>query len=274
MLSATFNQAGVGITQTDRSGRYLRVNERFCRLVARTEAELLHVGFQDLSYPDDLAADLASYEQLWAGKVGSYALEKRYCRPDGTVVWAQLTVSLVNDAAGVPRYATSIVEDISDRKLAAIAMHRAKEAAEAANQAKSRFLANMSHELRTPLNAILGFSQLLNSDRLLTDQQREHLQTIERSGEHLLTLINDVLEMSKIEAGRISLHETDCDLYALVDALEEMLRLKAAKKGLQIQVQRAADVPRYVRVDAGKLRQVLINLLGNAIKFTITGGSS
>ncbi len=271
LLSATFNQAGVGITQTDRVGRYLRVNQRFCDLLGRSEAALLNSCFQVLSHPADLPKDILRYEQLWNGEIESYALEKRYYRSDGAVVWVQLTISLVNDAAGVPRYATGIVEDISDRKLAASEMQRAKEAAEAANRAKSIFLANMSHELRTPLNAILGFSQLLSQDRALAPQQREHLQTIERSGEHLLTLINDVLEMSKIEAGRVTLHEADCDLERLLDALEEMLRLKAESKGLRFEVQRAADLPRYIRTDAGKLRQVLINLLGNAIKFTLAG---
>jgi len=271
LLSATFNQAGVGISQIDREGRYLRVNQRFCDLLGYSETDLLALRFQELTYPDDLAGELTRYEQLWSRAIDSYALEKRYVRRDGEVVWVQLTLSLVNDAAGVPRYATAIVEDISDRKLAAIEMQRAKEAAEAANRAKSLFLANMSHELRTPLNAILGFSQLLSQDSTLTAQQREHLATIERSGEHLLTLINDVLEMSKIEAGRMTLHETDCDLYSLLDALEEMLSLKAISKGLELRVERAPDVPRYVRVDAGKLRQVLINLLGNAIKFTREG---
>ncbi len=271
LLNATFNQAGVGITQSDRQGHYLRANQRYCDLVGYSEAELLQRRFQDLSHPEDLDLAWTRYQQLWRREIDSYAIEKRYCRRDGGVVWAQITVSLVNDAAGIPRYATAIVEDISDRKLAAIEMRRAKEAAEAANLAKSRFLANMSHELRTPLNAILGFSQLLNQDETLTPPQREHLAIIERSGEHLLTLINDVLEMSKIEAGRITLHETPCDLHALLEGLSEMLSLKAAAKGLPLAVTWPADLPRYLCLDAGKLRQVLINLLSNAIKFTRVG---
>jgi CheY-like chemotaxis protein len=129
----------------------------------------------------------------------------------------------------------------------------------------------MSHELRTPLNAILGFSQLMDGDPNLTGQQQENLAIINRSGEHLLALINDVLEMSKIEAGRIALQETAFDLYGLLDILEEMFRLRAEEKGLTLSLRRAEGLPRYIVADEGKLRQVLSNLLGNAVKFTQEG---
>jgi len=148
----------------------------------------------------------------------------------------------------------------------------AKEQAETANQAKSVFLANMTHEIRTPMNAILGFSQLMQRDPSLTPMQREHLSTINRSGEHLLALINDILEMSKIEAGRTTLNPVTFDLHAFLDDLEVMFRVRTDAKGLQLEMDRTNDVPRYVLTDQGKLRQVLINLLGNAVKFTEEGG--
>ncbi len=157
------------------------------------------------------------------------------------------------------------------RHAAEEALRVAKEAAESANRAKSTFLANMSHELRTPLNAILGFSQLMAHNSSLTQEQQEHLGIISRSGEHLLTLINDVLEMSKIEAGRTTLYQQSFNLYRLLDYLEEMLQLKAKSKGLQLTFERTPDVPQYVKTDESKLRQVLLNLLGNAIKFTQAG---
>ncbi|MEH1809690.1 PAS domain S-box protein [Nostoc sp.] len=152
------------------------------------------------------------------------------------------------------------------------ALRIAKEAAETANRAKSAFLANMSHELRTPLNAILGFSQLMERDTSLNSNQRESLATINRSGEHLLNLINDVLEMSKIEAGQIIFNPEDFDLYLLLQTLQEMFQVRTQAKQLFLKFEMAANLPRYIQTDEGKLRQVLINLLGNAVKFTQAGG--
>ncbi|GET40319.1 hybrid sensor histidine kinase/response regulator [Microseira wollei] len=148
----------------------------------------------------------------------------------------------------------------------------AKEAAEAADEAKSTFLATMSHELRTPLNAILGFAQLMKCDSLLSPSYRENLNIIARSGEHLLALINDILDMSKIESGRMLLMENSFDFYLLLDSVEQMFQLQASQKGLTLQFERSPEVPQYVNTDERKLRQILINLLGNGIKFTQRGG--
>jgi two-component system sensor histidine kinase/response regulator len=151
------------------------------------------------------------------------------------------------------------------------ALEKAKLEAEAANHAKSQFLSKMSHELRTPLNAILGFTQVMASDKSLTREHKEYLGIINRSGEHLLELINDILSMSKIEAGQVTLNPSRFDLYRLLDSLEEMLQFKATSKRLDLIFEQTPDVPRYIQADDSKLRQVLINLLGNAIKFTQTG---
>ena len=147
----------------------------------------------------------------------------------------------------------------------------AKESAEVANKAKSTFLANMSHELRTPLNAILGFTQIMQRDKSATRSQLENLTIVNRSGEHLLSLINDVLDMSKIESGRIVLNPNSFDLHQLLDTTKEMLELKADAKSLQLLFDHHPDTPRYIRTDKRKLRQVLINLLNNALKFTTEG---
>jgi signal transduction histidine kinase/CheY-like chemotaxis protein len=148
----------------------------------------------------------------------------------------------------------------------------AKEAAETANRAKSAFLANMSHELRTPLNAVLGFSELMARSPGLTAEQQENLQIITRSGEHLLSLINSVLNLAKIEAGRVAVEEAEVDLHGLLAELEPVLQERAQRRGLTFTREQAPELPRWVRADAGKLRQVLMNLLGNALKYTEHGG--
>jgi len=150
-------------------------------------------------------------------------------------------------------------------------LKRAKESADAANIAKSEFLANMSHELRTPLNAILGFTQLMQSDKSLASEHQNYVEIINQSGEHLLGLINDVLEMSKIEAGRMTLQQTEFDLYKLLHNLESMLKLKANSKGLKLNLDYEKTIPQNIKTDESKLFRVLVNLLGNAIKFTSQG---
>ncbi len=208
------------------------------------------------------------------GKTPEYVCEHRMVHKDGSHRWFLVRGKAIRDSEGRAIALIGTDTEITERKRAEEAILAAKEAAEAANKTKSAFLANTSHELRSPLNAIIGFAQVMLRNSNLSKEQQQHLGIIQRSGEHLLALINEVLDTAKIEAGRTTLNETAFDLHGQLDDLEETFRLKAKEKGLQLIFDRRPDFPRYVKCDRTKLRQVLINLLNNAIKFTKEGGVS
>lgn len=224
-------------------------------------------------HPDDREKVLRSVETATTqGQPDEH--EIRIFLPNGSMRYTLGRGQPVLNEAGQVIQLFGTVQDITERKLAEEALQQAKLAAEAANQAKSAFLANMSHELRTPLNAILGFSQLLNRSSSLPPEHKKNITTIIRSGEHLLTLINQILDLSKIEAGRTTLNETSFDLYNFLEDVKDMFQLKANNKSLQLLFEYSSDVPQYVRTDEVKLRQILINLLSNAMKFTASGSVS
>ncbi len=190
----------------------------------------------------------------------------------GSFDWRiRLDESRKDEIGELMRWFNMFLNSVEAKNRTELELLQAKEAAEAASRAKSAFLANMSHELRTPLNAILGFSELLSKDETLSASQRENIETINRSGEHLLGLINDILDLSKIESGHVELRTHTFDLPRMLLGLKEMFEIRARQKGLALEIEFSPDLPQYVRADEGKLRQVLINLLGNAIKFTSSG---
>src|ERR671932_1726194 len=246
-------------------GCHIEVNDSFCHFTGYTREEILGHTALELNLWVNWEACAQLFQVLpEKGTIRNDEFEFR--TKSGVVKTALLSAEFIH--LNGERCVIAVSHDISERKQAEAAMQEAKEAAERANLAKSQFLANMSHELRTPLNAILGFTQLLTRDSSLKPEQRESIEIIHRSGEHLLALINDVLQMSKIEVGKVTLDQQSFDLYHLLDSLEVMFQLPAQQKGLQLILDRGPALPQYIQTDESKLRQVLINLLGNAIKFT------
>jgi PAS domain S-box-containing protein len=266
----TFENAAVGIAHEDLTGRFLRLNEQFCTILGYPAHELVGKTLFEVTHPDDLAEDLARFNALTRGEMSSYTMEKRYIRKDGSPVWAHLTVSLQFDPAGMPAYCIKIIQDISQRKRLEDELRRAKELAEAANRAKDEFLANVSHEIRTPMNAILGMTELA-LDSPLADYQRQHLKTVKSAADNLLAILNDLLDFSKIEAGKLELHPADFSLRATLGETLRTLAIRAHEKGLELVSHVRPEVPDALVGDASRLRQVLLNLVGNAIKFTEEG---
>ncbi|MCX8087581.1 MAG: ATP-binding protein [Rhodocyclaceae bacterium] len=287
---ATFEQAAVGIAHVAPDGRWLRVNRRLCEIVGYAPDELLTKTFQDITHPDDLEADLAQVHRMLAREIERYAMEKRYIRKDGSEVWILLTMALVWQEDGAPDYFISVIEDINEKKQLTLELESyrkhleelvkartaeldiARRKAEAANEAKSAFLANMSHEIRTPLNAIVGLAHLLRRDSS-DPAERDRLDKIVNASNHLLELINDILDLSRIEAGRLALDIGDFNLVQLIDNLVSLTTPRVAERGLEfvLDIDPALTPATFLRGDSLRLRQILLNYLANAIKFTERG---
>ncbi|NQE32705.1 PAS domain S-box protein [Microcoleus asticus] len=228
--------------------------------------------WEQMIHPDDKFCVFEYLNSHLQDSSIKYACDYRVRCKSGEWKWiADYGKVVAYDEQGKPLRMIGTHKDISDRKQKEIALRQAMEAAESANMAKSIFLANMSHELRTPLNVILGFTQVMTHDPSLTPNQQEDLQTIRRSGDHLLSLINDILDLSKIESGHCTIEESGFDLIALLHNLRNMLAERASSKRLDLCFEIAPEVPQFILADAQKLRQVLLNLLSNAIKFTERG---
>jgi PAS domain S-box-containing protein len=258
----------------DRNGLLLLVNQASARIHGTTAEAMIgkrETDFNSNFSEKQLEEFLSVNRQVIQTQQPYTDLSQSIMSSRGEIRWYQTVVSPLTNVEGQVIGVIGATTDVTTLKQVEQALQQAKEAAEAANKAKSIFLANMSHELRTPLNVILGFVQVMQREAILTPEHQENLQIIRRSSDHLLSLINDVLDLSKIEAGHTTLEESCVDLIDLLRSLEQMFYQRTKTKGLQLSLDLSSNLPHYVTIDANKLRQVLINLLGNAIKFTNQG---
>jgi PAS domain S-box-containing protein len=261
-----FEHGAFGMALLVTEGRVLEVNPAFERLVGHTASELQGHRFREYVHPDDLTRFIEAVRAFQAGTKEHIQLESRMVNSDGSDREVTITISGIRGAAGKLAGYVATVEELTERKRA--------ERAEAENQAKSRFLALMSHELRTPLNAVLGFSQLLERKDFgpLTERQTRYVFNIKTAGQHLLTLVNDLLDYSKVVAGRMEFHPEVVDVQSVFDDAMASISPSAEHKGLKLEQSVEPGLTAYA--DDVRLRQVVLNLLSNAVKFTQTGGIS
>ncbi len=266
--------ARLGSWENDlRSGTSIWSDEQ-CRILGYRpgEVEANTETFLARVHPDDVDKVLQAMSVV--EREDSFAVEHRVVHPDGTLLYVSQMAEVVRDADGRALRMIGTCQDITEDKAAEQALMRAKQAAETANRAKSSFLATMSHELRTPLNAVIGFAQLLEQDRFGPvgyQKYKEYVGHIRESGEHLLAVINDILDLSRVEAGQAALNESDFDLAGLVRRTSGLMETKLRSGGLRLEHRLPADLP-LLHADERAIKQILLNLLANAVKFTDPGG--
>jgi PAS domain S-box-containing protein len=263
--------APIGLALVSLEGMFMRVNPAMSALTGYTKDELLALGYAELMHPDDVHL-IRSYVARTRESTGTNAgIETRLMHKDGYALWSSLTFSLVRDDAREDLYFIAQVQDVTPRKVAEAAKI-AQEAALFAADVKSRFLATMSHELRTPMNGIIGLTELLSLTEL-SDAQREYVEIVLESGASLLRVLDDILDFSKADAGKLRLEIIDFDLPGQIRSLGALFAPRAKTKGIQLSMHVDPAVPAMVKGDPGRIRQILMNLIGNALKFTPADGS-
>ncbi|MDM8569786.1 PAS domain S-box protein, partial [Thiotrichales bacterium HSG1] len=269
-----FEEGPIGMVITDEHLKFTKANAAFCQMLNYNESELLQMNIKDISYADDMSENKNLIQKALDRKISFYQMEKRYIRKDGQLVYGNLAVSFLRNDAGKITNFLATIEDITDRKQTENRLKKAMDMANAANLAKSAFLANMSHELRTPLNGILGYAQIMERDKNLPEKYKAGINIIQNSGQYLLTLISDILDLSKIEADRIELYPTDFHFEDFLQSIIDIFQIRTKQKNISFIYEKLSHLPVAIHADEKRLRQILINLLSNAVKFTDKGGVS
>ncbi len=268
-FSSIFQHAAIGIDVIDQNMRFRECNATFMNMIGYEKEEIDALDIARISHPEDWQKNKELTDQLFRREINSYRMEKRYIRKDGSWFWADLSVSTFFGPDD-DQLAIGTIIDITSAKNLQEKLKLAMEEANQANHAKSEFLANMSHEIRTPLNSVIGFTELLDS--LLHDpKKKSYLNSIKTGGKNLLMLINDILDLSKIEAGRMELHPELVALSAIMEEVRQIFSLRIEEKQLDFSIDIQKDMPDALLLDEVRLRQVMFNLVGNAIKFTHNG---
>lgn len=273
-FKAIFLKSPIGIGLSDSvTGKIYSVNPRFAEIVGRSHAEIEKLNWMQITHPDDVQEDIEKMQQLSAGIISSYQMEKRYILPNGDFVWVNMTiVPLIIEEISHTRN-LCMIEDITDKKEYEFRLIKAKEKAEESDRLKSAFLANVSHEIRTPMNGILGFAELLKEPDLTGDDFQECVDVIEKSGNRMLNIINDIIEISKIESGLMSVNIVKTDISEQIDYVYRFFKPEADKKGLNFSVKSVIETSdEFIFTDKEKLFAIITNLVKNAIKYTNNGG--
>lgn len=281
-----FEQAASGICILSPHGNFMKMNSRFCSILGYSEKELLRMNYMDVTFPEDLDKDMPLFESVISGVSDTYSIEKRYQTKSGDCVWANLYVAGVRSRDGKVKYLIKIINDVTDRKLGEqklkqsyqqirkfnFELNKAKAKAEESDRLKSSFLANMSHEIRTPMNGIVGFVNMLKRPELSEQKRKNYIDIIQNSCNQLLHIVNDIVDISKIEAGQIDVKNEKENVNHIIQELHEFYLPHAKSKNIELLLNLGVgDCDSEFICDGSKIRQVLNNLLNNALKFTESG---
>lgn len=270
-LRSTFAQAAVGMVVLDLNANILDANTKFAEITGYSIDELKSMSVETLNKPEDWASNALQIADTLSGRTHGFVVEKQLIRKDGTLCWVQNSISPVRNSAGEIDSLIVVSEDIRIRKESELVARDALHEAEKANRTKSMFLANMSHEIRTPLGIIQGYIDLLNASQILPEEQQGWIDIAKRNAQQLGIIIDDILDLSRVEADRIELHKTRFELMEFFQDIQSTFAHKAEEKGLKLAISCENASGLSITTDRNRLRQILVNVIGNSIKFTFKG---